>query len=341
VRNLRRHGLRVTYVQNVTDVDDDLLRRARRDKRDWQDLATYNVAIFRRDLEALNVTMPDFYPWASHEVPAMLELIGRLLEQGLAYRSGGNVYFRVGRFTQYGELSGYDREQMIAISRERGADPDDPRKEDPLDFILWQASAEDEPSWDTPWGSGRPGWHIECSAMSYRYLGPRLEVHGGGGDLVFPHHESEIAQSEAFTGQRPFARFWVHTSMLRHQGEKMSKSLGNMVFVRDLWQRFTPDAIRLCLLAHHYRTNFDFEDEECEPAQELADRLAAAWGEESAETGAEAAEIAARGLAALDDDLDTPGAISALRELLTLPPSRGRHEALRGLGEGLGLSYDV
>jgi L-cysteine:1D-myo-inositol 2-amino-2-deoxy-alpha-D-glucopyranoside ligase len=187
-RNLRRQGLRVTYVQNVTDVDDDLLRRARRDQRDWQELAEENVRIFRADLEALNVTPPDVYPYASRHVDGMIEMVSRLLEQGQAYQSGENVYFRVSRFPRYGELSGLSREMMIEISAERGADPNDPCKEDPLDFILWQAAAPDEPSWPTPWGPGRPGWHIECSAMSYQYLGPKLEVHGGGGDLVFPHH---------------------------------------------------------------------------------------------------------------------------------------------------------
>ena len=342
VRNLRRHGLRVTYVQNVTDVDDDMLKRARRDGRDWQDLATENVNIFRKDLEALHVTPPDFYPWASHEVPSMLEVIGQLLERDLAYRAGGNVYFRAARFPRYGELSGLSREEMIAISRERGADPDDPRKEDPLDFILWQASAEDEPSWETPWGPGRPGWHIECSAMSYRYLGAQLEVHGGGGDLTYPHHESEIAQSESFTGMRPFARFWVHTSMLRYQGEKMSKSLGNMVFVRELRKRHSADAIRLCLLGHHYRSSFEFEERECEEAQVLADRLAEARREESPSRADGAAEaIAIRGLAAIDDDLDTLAAIAALRELLALTPSQERWAALRSLGEGLGLTLDA
>jgi L-cysteine:1D-myo-inositol 2-amino-2-deoxy-alpha-D-glucopyranoside ligase len=342
IRSLQRHGLRVTYVQNVTDVDDDLLERARRDRRDWEDLATENVALFRRDLEALEVLMPDFYPWASHEVPAMIQIIEPLLERGLAYRAGGNVYFRVACFPTYGQLSGLDRREMLEVSRKRGADPDDPRKEDPLDFILWQASAPDEPSWETPWGPGRPGWHIECSAMSYRYLGPQLEVHGGGGDLIFPHHESEIAQSESYSGRQPFARFWVHTSMLRYQGEKMSKSLGNMVFVRQLREHYSPDAIRLCLLAHHYRTEFDFQDDECEQAGELAERLAGAWREQgSADDDPTSARIAERGLAALDDDLDTPGAIAALRELLALPASRGRREALGRLGETLGLTFDV
>ena len=340
-RNLRRHGYAVTYVQNVTDVDDDLLRRARRDRRDWRELAAENVAIFRDDLAALHIQPPDHYPWASQEIPGMLELIGRLLEQGIAYRSGGNVYFRVQRFRRYGELSGFSRAEMIEVSRERGADPDDPRKEDPLDFILWQQSAPDEPSWATPWGAGRPGWHVECSAMSYRYLGPRLDIHGGGGDLIYPHHESEIAQSESYTGQRPFARFWVHTGMLRYDGEKMSKSLGNMVFVRDLRRRYSADAIRLTLLGHHYRQSFEYHDAEQEGGQELADRLLAAVREGvTGEADSAVDQLLARGLAALDDDLDTPAAIGVLRELAECLPSAARRRALTELGAALGLSLD-
>lgn len=339
-RNLRRHGFQVTYVQNVTDVDDDMLRRARRDRRNWRELAAENVAIFRADLAALNVRAPDHYPYASGEIPQMLEMIERLLAMGRAYRSGGNVYFRVAAFPTYGELSGLNRQEMIEISAQRGADPTDPRKEDPLDFILWQTSAPDEPSWDAPWGRGRPGWHIECSAMTYRYLGPQVDIHGGGADLVYPHHESEIAQSESFTGQRPFARVWVHTAMLRYQGEKMSKSLGNMLFVRELRREFTPDAIRLSLLGSHYRQPLDFELEQLRAAQDLADQLAAAVAADDAGRTDDGAEgIAEDGLAALDDDLDTPRAIAALRALLACPASASRRRGLLRLGEVLGLTY--
>ena len=339
-RNLRRQGLRVTYVQNVTDVDDDLLRRARRDQRDWQELAEENVRIFRADLEALNVTPPNVYPYASRHVDGMIEIIARLFEQGQAYRSGGNVYFRISRFPRYGELSGFSREMMIEVSAERGADPDDPNKEDPLDFILWQAAAPDEPSWPTPWGPGRPGWHIECSAMSYQYLGPRLEIHGGGSDLVFPHHESEIAQSESYTGEHPYCGFWMHTSMLRYQGEKMSKSLGNMLFVRDLRRDYSVDAIRLALLNHHYREDFDFEERELDVAQTLADRLRAAASQPPA-TGGEgpAFELAREGLGWLDQDLSTHRAIGSLRRLLELPASAARGAALHELGGALGLTF--
>jgi L-cysteine:1D-myo-inositol 2-amino-2-deoxy-alpha-D-glucopyranoside ligase len=341
-RNLRRKGLQVSYVQNVTDVDDDMLGRARRDGRSWRELAQENVGIFRADLVSLNVIPPSFFPFASQEVGPMIKMIGHLLEAEYAYRSGGNVYFRVARFPSYGELSGLTRQDMIQLSAQRGADPDDPHKKDPLDFILWQAAAPDEPSWETPWGVGRPGWHIECSAMAFQYLGEQVDVHGGGVDLIYPHHESEIAQSESFTGRRPFARFWMHTGMLRYQGEKMSKSLGNMVFVRDLRRRYSADAIRLYLLGNHYRESFSYEEPDLRSAQQMADQLAAALSEGlRAERDDSAADRALdRGLAALDDDLDTPGAIDALRDLLLLPPSSARDEGLRELGQTLGLTFE-
>jgi L-cysteine:1D-myo-inositol 2-amino-2-deoxy-alpha-D-glucopyranoside ligase len=340
-RNLRRHGIEVTYVQNVTDVDDDMLKRARRDGRDWRELAEENVALFRADLQKLNVIPPNAYPYASREIEPIVDMIGSLIERGHAYCSGGNVYFRVGSFPTYGELSGLSREEMIEISAERGADPGDPRKEDPLDFVLWQASGPGEPSWETPWGPGRPGWHIECSAMSHHYLGDQIEVHGGGADLIYPHHESEIAQSESFTGRHPFSHFWVHTAMVRYQGEKMSKSLGNMVFVRDLFQQHSADAIRLSVLSHRYRESFDFKESELQPAQELADRLVSALGQLPTATADDtfSERVLDQGLTALDRDLDTPGAIAALRELADQPPTEGRQRALRELGEVLGLTF--
>lgn len=340
-RNLRRHGLEVTYVQNVTDLDDDMLRRARRDGRDWRELAAENVALFRSDLAALNVVPPDHYPYASAEIEIILEMVAQLLKRGHAYSAGSNVYFRVSSFPTYGELCGLRREEMLRLGAGRGADPTDSRKEDLLDFILWQASAPDEPSWQAPWGAGRPGWHIECSAMTHRYLGEQVDIHGGGADLIYPHHESEIAQSESYTGQRPFTRFWVHTAMVRHQGEKMSKSLGNMVFVADLRQRYSADAVRLHLLSHHYRQNFEFDELELVSALKLADELAAAVAEPTAGPPEDLAsdDALAGGLAALDDDLDTPKAITGLRQLLQRPPSECRQRSLRELGEVLGLTF--
>ena len=243
VRTLRASGQPVRYVQNVTDIDDDIIRRARELGTTWEHLAAKETALYEADMAALNVLAPDVFPRASQTIPKITELIRRLEAQGHAYQRDGNVYFRVGSVTDYGRLSRLSREQMVKLSAERGADPNDPRKQDPLDFILWQASAAPEPCWPSPWGDGRPGWHIECSAMALENLGKQVDVHGGGADLIFPHHDSEIAQSEAATGVRPFARIWAHVGMLRYQGEKMSKSLRNLVLVRDLRRRQHPGAV--------------------------------------------------------------------------------------------------
>ena len=218
-------GWNVRYVQNVTDVDDDIMRRARDTGEHWQRLGARHTSQFQEDLAALAVLPPDVYPRASDEIPAILDLIGTLMTSGCAYARKGAVFFRVAADPTYGQFARLTRDELVTLSAERGADPSDPRKEDPLDFVLWQPSEPDEPWWDSPWGAGRPGWHIECSAMATHHLGPQLDVHGGGGDLIFPHHESEIAQSECATGVRPFARFWVHVAMVRYAGEKMSKSL--------------------------------------------------------------------------------------------------------------------
>jgi L-cysteine:1D-myo-inositol 2-amino-2-deoxy-alpha-D-glucopyranoside ligase len=247
----------------------------------------------------------------------MVEIISGLLEDGLAYNKQGNIFFDVSKDPDYGKLSKYDREEMLKIAAERGGRPNDPLKDDPLDFLLWQAAAPGEPTWPSPWGLGRPGWHIECSAMSMKYLGDTIDVHGGGSDLIFPHHESEIAQSEGFS-KRPFVRYWMHVGMLRYQGEKMSKSLGNLVMAPKLLDDgYSPDAIRLVLLAHRYRDAWDYEDEAIEAARALADLLKDA-AQPGDGTGTRAIDIAAARAgfeAALDDDYDTPAALTVLRDL--------------------------
>ncbi|TME25104.1 MAG: cysteine--tRNA ligase, partial [Chloroflexi bacterium] len=221
VRALRAAGQAVRYVQNVTDVDDDIIRRARELGTSWNRLAEKETALYEADMADLNVRAPDVFPKVSQTIPKIVALVRTLEAQGHAYQRGGNVYFRVASVTDYGRLSRLSRDEMIRLSAERGADPNDPRKQDPLDFLVWQESAPDEPRWPSPWGEGRPGWHIECSAMALANLGPQVDVHGGGSDLIFPHHESEIAQSESITGVRPFARIWAHVGMLRYRGEKM------------------------------------------------------------------------------------------------------------------------
>lgn len=341
------HGWRVKYVQNITDIDDDILRKARQVGEPWDRLGDRYIRQFQEDLNALNVLFPSVFPRATEEIPLMIEIIQRLLERGAAYVRDGNVYFRVAADPDYGHLCRCPREEMIRLSAERGADPYDPRKEDPLDFVLWQAARPGEPTWESPWGPGRPGWHIECSAMAMKYLGPQIDVHGGGLDLIYPHHESEIAQSESYTGIRPFARFWVHVAMVEYQGAKMSKSLGNLVLVRDTLRRHTGDAIRLYLLSHHYRTPYEYRDDgpsRYEPlVRQLREAVNVVGGRS---TPLELGPVRDALVAALANDLDTPRAIDLLAEAaqrLVRAADEGREVErarahLREMGELLGLT---
>jgi L-cysteine:1D-myo-inositol 2-amino-2-deoxy-alpha-D-glucopyranoside ligase len=237
----------------------------------------------------------------------------KLIASGNAYEVDGTVYFRVKSSPDYGVLSGYEQKVMYDLLAERGGDPTDDRKEDPLDFILWQAAQPGEPTWESPWGPGRPGWHIECSAMAYRYLGPQIDIHGGGYDLVYPHHESEIVQSECFTEHSPFARFWVHVAMVRYQGEKMSKSLGNMVFAREVLRHHSADALRLYLHSNHYRESFEYQDDGPAQYAQLASDLKKAARIDSDDEGElDLQELSDAFFDALKDDLNTPAAVSVL-----------------------------
>jgi len=331
VRTLRAVGQPVRYVQNVTDVDDDIIRRARELGTTWDELAGKETALYEADMAALNVVAPDVFPRASQTIPKITGLIGRLEAQGHAYQRGGHVYFRVGSVTDYGRLSRLSPEEMIKLSAQRGADPNDPRKQDPLDFVLWQPSAAGEPCWPSPWGNGRPGWHIECSAMVLEHLGKQVDVHGGGADLIFPHHESEIAQSESATGVRPFARIWAHVGMLRYQGDKMSKSLRNLVLVRDLLRRYDADSIRVLLLRHHYREAWEYTEDQVEDAAVWTRRLQ----EAARDAGPSQARPHEAVRAALEDDLDSPRALSLLEESV-----RGGDDGWRDAANILGLRLD-
>lgn len=315
VRLLERQGTAVRYVQNITDVDDDLLREAAARQQDWRQLGDRWTSRFIEDMTALNLRAPDVLPRASSVIPQMIDHIQRLLERGVAYEAGGGVYFSIAAWPNYGSLSRLQRAEMLPIANRRGNHPDDPNKRDPLDFVLWQPQAPGEPAWESPWSVGRPGWHLECSTMAQAFLGETIDLHVGGGDLEFPHHDSEIAQSEAATGVR-FSRHWMHVSMLMYQGEKMSKSLGNLVLVRDLLERASPDALRLYLAGHHYRAIWEHDPVALEHAIQRADRLSLA----RAATGGsgpllELSELEARITAALEDDLDTPNAIAQLVEV--------------------------
>jgi L-cysteine:1D-myo-inositol 2-amino-2-deoxy-alpha-D-glucopyranoside ligase len=345
-RALRRAGWPVDYVQNVTDIDDDILKRAHETGQRWDELGRAQTAQYERDMAALNVEPPTHFLRATEEIDQMIPLIEKLVGKGHAYIAGGNVYFAVATDPDYGSLSRLSRDEMRAIAAERGGNVDDPHKRDPLDFLLWQAEQPGEPAWDAPWGRGRPGWHIECSAMAMHFLGPTVDIHGGGADLIFPHHESEIAQSESATDVRPFVRVWMHTAMVRYQGEKMSKSLGNMVFVRDALTHYDANAIRLYLLSHHYREPWDYEDDGpagFHPlARQVQDALARTGGAQPPPFDPTA--FADEFDRALERDMDTRAAIVALGRLATTiqdcPPEtdlRDAQQTLREMAESLGL----
>ena len=269
-RRLIDLGHRVTCVRNVTDVDDPLFAKARQLGVHYLDLAAGEEARFEADMEALNALPVASRPRASSAIADIRGFIGMVIDRGFAYEAGGSVFFDVSKFDRFGTVSHYSREQMLEFARQRGGDVDNPHKRDPLDFVLWQPSAPDEPSWDTLWGPGRPGWHIECSALALRELGSTIHLHGGGTDLIFPHHECERAQSEAATGE-PFVQHWMHTGLISKDGEKMSKSLGNLVFVDALRKEWDAAAIRLAIIGHHYRTEWEWDEELMPQAQQRLD----------------------------------------------------------------------
>jgi L-cysteine:1D-myo-inositol 2-amino-2-deoxy-alpha-D-glucopyranoside ligase len=347
IRRLEDLGHEVALVRNVTDVDDSILPKARALGVNYLELADAEMARFRSDMEALGMRPPLSEPRATEAVPQIIDLVEKLLEAGHAYRADGSVFFDVSSFPAYGALSGYDRDEMLRIAAERGGRPEDPAKRDPLDFTLWQRSADDEPSWDAPFGAGRPGWHIECSAMVLAAHGTTLDLHGGGTDLIFPHHESEIAQSTSITGE-PLARHWMHSAMVAYDGEKMSKSLGNLVFVSDLLKVADARAIRLALLRHHYRAGFEWFDTDLDEGRALLRRLRAA-AESAADPafrgGADPRPFAERVRDALDDDLDVPRALDALDDLASAILSGGDHrdapEMLIALAQLVGVDLGI
>ncbi len=350
IRYLEYRGHDVSYVQNVTDIDDDILRKARELDDDWKAVGDRWTAHFIHDMKALNVRPPDHFPRATEVIVEMTGIIEALLAAGYAYANEGNVYFHVDSWEAFGKLSKLPRVEMLTIANERGNHPDDPHKRDPLDFVLWQAQAPGEPAWDSPWGPGRPGWHIECTTMATNLLGNSIDIHGGGADLVFPHHECEIAQAEGATGVSPFVRFWMHTAMVGHEGEKMSKSLGNLIMIRDLLEAgWHPDTLRIYLNKHHYRDVWEFHQESLEKADQVARTLREAASSDSGQSR----PLSARGaketfVSALDDDLDTPIALMAmeqfaeqiLRVAATGRDVRQAQTTLREMATVFGLSLD-
>ena len=313
-RYLEFRGYRVKHVQNITDIEDNIIARANRLGVSVPELTQKYVERYDEDMEALNVLPAHVYPRAMGEIDKMIEIVQGLLDKGFAYAVGGNVYFRVRNVPDYGKLSGRSLEQMMAGARiEPGED-----KEHPMDFLLWKESKPGEPSWESPWGQGRPGWHIECSAMSLRYLGDTLDIHGGGQDVLFPHHENEIAQSESFTGKKPFVRYWLHNGLVLVGEEKGSRSLGNLITIREALEKHSADAIRIFSLNSYYRSPLTYSEEALEAAEGGAERLrqvaqSEARGEKSGQIDIESYRN--RFIEAMDDDFGTPQALATLFDL--------------------------
>ncbi|CAI8030072.1 Cysteine--tRNA ligase [Geodia barretti] len=348
---LRRYvehlGFEVRHVQNFTDVDDKIIQRAQEQGIEPTGLAEQFIEDFFQTMDALNIKRAHVYPRATEEIGPIIETIGKLVDSGYAYAAGGDVFFRVERSEDYGKLSHRTLEGMQAGSRIEI----DENKEHPMDFALWKGARPGEPSWESPWGPGRPGWHIECTSMSMSYLGESLDIHGGGQDLVFPHHENEIAQSEASTGVIPFSRYWVHNGLLRLGEDKMSKSLGNLVSVEEALQRFSPDTIRLYFLSSHYRSPLSYTDDGCAGMERSLERLRNALtrdgGSESDILDPEPYQRLF--FEAMDEDLNTPRALAALFDLardINRSSDAGQQvsdaqDSLRHLGGILGLTFEA
>ncbi|WNC15054.1 cysteine--tRNA ligase [Brevibacillus brevis] len=335
-RYLQYRGYQVTFVQNITDVDDKLIRVANEEGTTVKEVADRYTAAFNEDLRSLNVMPPDIQPRVMQTIPEIIEFVEGLIAKGYAYESEGDVYFRTGRFSEYGKLSHQPLDDLQAGARVEINE----KKEHPLDFALWKAAKPGEVAWDSPWGEGRPGWHIECSAMALKFLGEQIDIHAGGTDLVFPHHENEIAQSECYTG-KVFARYWLHNGMLNINNEKMSKSLGNFLLARDLVQKFGGQLIRFFMLLGHYRNPINFSDDLLEQAANGLDRIKTAYSnlthrlstsrnEEPNGQAAEQAKIISdlrdRFITEMDDDLNTANAITVLFDVVKEANLYMRHE---------------
>ena len=343
-RYLEFQGYEVEHVQNFTDVDDKIIQRAQEEGVCPQELAERHIQEFIDNMGALNVKSAGVYPRATQEIPHIIEVISSLIEKEYAYAVEGDVYFRVTKDGDYGKLSHRTLEGMIAGARVEV----DAGKEHPMDFVLWKAAKKGEPSWESPWGPGRPGWHIECTAMSLMYLGETLDIHGGGLDLIFPHHENETAQSESYTGKSPFVRYWVHNGLLQMGDDKMSKSLGNLVSLEDALNQYSPDALRIFFLGSHYRSPLTYSEEGLSATERAAERLRNVMrgSTESSAGSLDPLPYKQRFLQAMDSDLNTPQALAALFDLAreinrAMESGQGVSQAqktLEKLGSVLGLT---
>ena len=314
-RYLEFRGFDVVHVQNFTDIDDKIITRANSMDISTGELSGKYIDEYFKDMDALNIKRATIYPKATEEIPKIIEVISGLIEKGYAYESQHSVYYRVQKFPGYGKLSHQKTDDMTPNPGESSDE-----KESPLDFALWKASKPGEPSWTSPWGEGRPGWHIECSAMALKYLGDTIDIHGGGQDLIFPHHENEITQSESYTGKEPFARYWLHNGLLQFGGDKMSKSIGNLVTVKQMLQQHSADAIRLFILSSHYRSPLTFTDENVNAAENGIERLRNTAQKSASHIASnkqvlESAPFKERFIEAMDDDFNTAQAIATIFDL--------------------------
>jgi cysteinyl-tRNA synthetase len=313
-RYIEFRGYKVKFVENFTDVDDKMINRAAEEGVSVPELAERNIHLYMEQMEALNVLPAHLYPRATEEIPAIIEMIQGLVDKEIAYQADGDVYFHVRSDPDYGKLSRRDIESMRVGARIEV----DEKKHDGLDFALWKAQKPGEPAWDSPWGKGRPGWHIECSAMAAKYLGESFDIHGGGQDLVFPHHENEIAQTESYTGKSPMAQFWMHNGMVELGDEKMSKSLGNVVRLGEALDKHSSDALRLFFLNSHYRSPLVYREDIIDGQERAAERLRYAAKLENKNPGRnalDASEFRGKFTEAMDDDLNTPRALAALFDM--------------------------
>ncbi len=333
-RYLASLGYDVKYVQNVTDIDDDMIMVSKRQGgRPIPEIRDENDRIFREDLDRLNVLRPTAYPFATDHISQIIEKTQRLIDHGQAYAVEGDVFFEAEAFRGYGKLNGTTIAELA--KRENPESKREWKKRGPLDFLLWQQVDPGDPSWDSPWGPGRPGWSIECTAMSGEHLGEQIDIHGGGSDLRFPHHENEIAQAECASGMAPFCGFWMHNGMLQLDGVKMSKSLGNLVLARNLMKEFEPDHLRLYLLSHHYRADADYRSTALPALAARYGRLKSAASSEVAagEEGDGGAALRAAFAEAMDDDFDAPAALDVLDQaasrVLAGAADTGEQRALR------------
>jgi len=313
-RFMEYRGYTVKHVQNFTDIDDKIITRANTTGMSSKELSEKYIAEYFRDMDALNIKRATVYPKATEEMPEIIKIIQGLIEKGHAYESNGSVYFNVKTFPTYGKLSHQNVDEMISKSS-----VDANVKDSPLDFALWKAAKPGEPSWASPWGEGRPGWHIECTAMSLKYLGTSIDIHGGGQDLIFPHHENEITQSEAYTGVAPFVRFWMHNGLLQLSGSKMSKSLGNLITVKSALEKFSSDGLRLFILSSHYRAPITWGDDSIQAAETGAERLREATTRVAGKVTSKSIDGASfkqRFIESMEDDFNTAQAIAVLFDLV-------------------------